>query len=268
MKLREKLWIWGQDAGSHHCTAEGNIWKLEGVNKMGPVQGCEYLGIPNCCRVVMNGRPEPPFDKEADELDGLHNVVWSIIGDSGSTRNNEETDLEEIVRIAKTHSNVTGAVMDDFMNEKRLAIFTPDRLAKMRERLHTGVEGRELKLWNVIYANEISEKLKPWLDEIDVITSWAWYAEDILKLEENYKRIKSIVGEDKPILAGCYLYDYGNSGKMPMDMMKKQVDIYYKWLREDYIRGIVVCSNCVADIGLEAADYMKDWIAEHGDEEL
>jgi len=267
-KLRDHLWIWGQDPGSHHNTVLGNIWNLPGENKMGPVEGCEYLGIPNCCRVVMNGKPEPPFDDEANKLDGMKNVVWSIIGDGGSERNNEQTDLEEIIRIAGMHENVCGAIMDDFMNEKRLAIFTPDKLAVMRERLHTGVEGREIKLWNVLYARELDEKLKPWIDEIDVVSMWAWYGEDILDLEKNFARLKAITGEDKPILAGCYMYDYGNSKQLSMELMKTQVDLYYKWLKEGYISGIIVCSNCIADIGFEASDFMKAWIAEHGDEEI
>lgn len=268
MKLRDKLWVWGQDAGSHHNTTQGNIWKLEGENKLGPVDGAEYLGIPNCCRVVMNGKPMPPFDDEADKLDSFNNVIWSIIGDGGSVRNNDETDLEEIVRIAAEHTNVCGAIMDDFMNEKRLAIFTPEKLHEMRDRLHTAIPGRELKLWNVVYCNEFADKLKDWFDEIDGATIWEWYSEEILKLEENYKYLKGLIGEDKPVMAGCYLYDYGNCCPMPMDLMKLQLDTFYKWLKEGYIQGIVFCSNCVADIGLEAADYAKAWIAEHGDEEI
>ena len=67
MKLRDTLWIWGQDAGSHHRTGN-NTWNLPGENRMGPVEGCRYLGIPNCCRVVMGGHPTPPFDAEADAL--------------------------------------------------------------------------------------------------------------------------------------------------------------------------------------------------------
>ena len=110
--------------------------------------------------------------------------------------------------------------MDDFMNEKRLAIFTPDKLAQMRKALHTAVEGRELKLWNVIYAQELDEKLKPWLDEIDVVTAWAWYAEDLMNLEKNYAGLKRIMGEDKPLLAGCYMYDYGNCKEMPSGLIR------------------------------------------------
>ena len=268
MKLREKLWIWGQDAGSHHAVGN-NVWKLPGVNRLGPVEGCAYLGIPNCCRVIMNGLPEPPFDAEADRLNGMRSVVWSIIGDGGSIRNNESTDLEEVIRIAKTHSNISGAIMDDFMNEKRMKLFPPERLAAMRERLHAALEDRKLDLWSVLYCHELSEKAVPWLRQIDRISLWAWCAEELRYLEKNHARLRELMADDpKPVLAGCYLFDYGGCRPMPMDLMKLQLDVYYRWLRAGTIDGVIFCSNTVADIGLAAADYAREWISVHGDEEL
>lgn len=50
--LRDNLWIWGHDAGCHHSGA-GLQWKIPGTNTMGPVEGAEYLGIPNCCRCFL-----------------------------------------------------------------------------------------------------------------------------------------------------------------------------------------------------------------------
>ncbi len=64
MKLREKLWLWGQDTGTHHAYHK-NEWKLPGVNRMEPAESARYLGIVNCCRVVMTGKPLPPFDAES-----------------------------------------------------------------------------------------------------------------------------------------------------------------------------------------------------------
>ena len=86
--LRDNLWIWGHDAGCHHSGA-GLQWKIPGTNKMGPVEGAEYLGIPNCCRVVFEGRPKPPFDAESEKLRSFNKVVWSVIGDTSSSRNND-----------------------------------------------------------------------------------------------------------------------------------------------------------------------------------
>lgn len=269
MKLRDTLWIWGQDAGSHHHTAQGNIWDLPGENRMGPVEGCRYLGIPNCCRVVMNGLPTPPFDGEADKLDCLRRVVWSIIGDSGSARNNEETDLEEVLRIAQRHQNVSGAIMDDFMSEERMERFPPERLGRMRHRLHTAIPGKPLELWTVLYYHEVSEAMMPWLQHVDRITLWAWRTEELRQMDEVYARLDNLTaGAPKPVLAGCYFYDYGNCKPMSADTMQLQLEYYYKRLHEGRLDGIVFCSNAVADLGLEAVRCARDWIAQYGDEEL
>lgn len=267
MKLRDALWIWGQDAGSHHNLPQGNIWKLPGVNRMGPVEGCAYLGIPNCCRVVMCGKPEPPFDGEAEKLDGLRSVVWSLIGDSGSTRNNDETDVEEIIRIAAGHPNVTGGIMDDFMNPTRMRIFTPERLAAIRERLHTAIPGRPLDFRTVLYTHEIGANAKPYLDQVDVISLWTWNGPDLNDLDENFAKLEAMM-PGKPVLAGCYFYDYGLSKPLPMDLMRLQLETYGEWLRRGRIRGIIFCSNAIADIGLETVDYAREWIAAHADDEI
>ena len=55
MKLADYLWLWGQDAGTHHAVIdkEGNpMWKIPGVNKMEPREGAEFLGIPNILKAM------------------------------------------------------------------------------------------------------------------------------------------------------------------------------------------------------------------------
>lgn len=114
MKMKERFWLWGQDTSSHQKSPTNKIWKLPDKNQMDPVQGAEYLGIPNMCRVVMNGQPEPPFDDESAKMADMRRVVWSAMGDSGSHRNDQNSDLEEVIRQAGLFSNITGAVLDDF----------------------------------------------------------------------------------------------------------------------------------------------------------
>ena len=267
MKLRDTLWIWGQDPGSHHAVG-GNAWKLPGVNRMGPLEGCRYLGIPNCCRVVMGGSPEPPFDGEADRLDCLREVVWSLIGDSGSKRNNDGTDLEEVIRVAASHPNITGGIMDDFMNPTRMKIFTPEVLAGFRERLHTALPGRPLDFWTVLYTHELTPAAVPYLAQVDLISLWTWHGRDLPALPENLEKLRSLVGTEKPVLCGCYLWDYGACAPLDPAWMAFQLDTYLAWLRERRIDGVIFCSNCIADVGIEAAETARAWIAAHGDEEI
>ena len=55
---------------------------------------------------------------------------------------------------------------------------------------------------------------------------------------------------------------------MTAEEMSYQVDLYRRMLREGRIDGIIVCSNCIADLGIEAVEYMRRYIEEHGDEEI
>ena len=111
--FRDGLWLWGQDAGAHHKPEYG--WNIPGENRMGPVEAAAYLDISNCFRVVMGGSPEPPFDAESEKLAGFDQVVWSVLGDKSSVRNDGGADdLAEVLRQAEKYPNVTGGVLDDF----------------------------------------------------------------------------------------------------------------------------------------------------------
>ncbi len=48
--------------------------------------------------------------------------------------------------------------------------------------------------------------------------------------------------------------------------MSYQLEMYYNLLKDGKIEGIILCSNTIADIGIEAVDYTRNWIAEVGDE--
>lgn len=260
MKIRDKIWLWGQTAGSHHNVVEGHeSYLLPGVNKMTPVEGAHFFGISNICRVVMGGLPALPWDGEADELDEFENVVWSVVGSSCS---GDQDTVEEVLRLRKTHTNIAGAILDDFFNtESRLAMYTPQVLAGLREKL------APLTLWSVLYEYQLDEKYKPYLAEVDKVTFWTWRAERLAELEENFAKVKDLTEGKKDILLGVYLYDYGGKKQLTDEQMKGQLEIAYRLLKAGEIKGIIICSNCIADIGLKACDIMKEWIDEHGDEE-
>lgn len=257
-RLKDNLWIWGQPAGSHHKVAN-NCWNLPGENKMGPLEGAQYLGIPNICIVTSGDDPAPPFDNLAETLKECPNVAWSIIGDASSTRySNGQTDLEEVLKIARKYSNITGAIMDDFLRPERKEVFTPELVGEYAEKLHDA----GLELWTVIYEHELIEEVKPYLDKCDVISFWTWEGQNLKDLEKNFSELKKLVNPGKKILMGCYLWDYGNSKPLSIENMQYQLETYKKWFDSGEIAGVVVCSNCIADLGIEAADYAKQWFEE------
>jgi hypothetical protein len=275
MKIKDSLWLWGQDASSHHCVGRNgeNIWKIPGINRMEPLEGAKFLGIENCCRVAMNGKPEPPFSEEAEKLKSFRKLVWSVLGDSGSARNGDMyDDLAALVEIAAKYQNITGGVLDDFFRPEgrpedtdRIARLPLSRVRKIRDSLHS-LEN-PLELWMVIYENGLYGSCRKYLELCDVITLWTWYGENLEHLEKNFSRLVKL-SPGKKHFAGCYLYDYGNCRPMPLDLMKRQCDFYYENLKNGKLQGVIICSNCVADLGLEATEYAREWVAGTGNEDI
>lgn len=259
MSLKDNLWLWGQAPNSHH--EEGNNrYHLPGRNKMTPAEGLEYFGIKNACMVVMENKPAPPFEPWAEALRGAEQVVWSVLGSGGSERtNNGGSDLSEVLKLAEQYDNIIAGVADDFMRPERMAVYTPEVVADFRRNLHETLP-RKLDFWTVIYEHEINENAKPYLDEFDVVTMWTWRANHLQELDENYTKLKKLLKE-QPILAGCYMWDYGNQKPMTMENMKRQLEVYAEWYDQGKISGIILCSNCIADLGLDTVEYTKEWIA-------
>lgn len=263
MNIADFLWLWGQDAGTHHEAVDKNgnmLWKLPGINRMTPCEGAEFFGIINMCRVTMLNKPEPPFDNEMEKLSRCKKVAWSIIGDEGSKRTNGgKSDIDEVLRLAAKYRNVTGGIMDDFFTPERRAVYTPSVLRGFADRLH----GAGLDLWTVIYEHQLDLPVDDQLKECDIVSFWTWRAENLSRLEENMSRLESKISKKQKIYAGCYMWDYGGKDIMPLETMEYQLEVYKKWLFDGRIEGIVLCSNCIADIGLEAVDFTKQWIEQN-----
>jgi len=260
-KLRDCIWIWGHPAGSHD-----KRWGIEPMHsRMTPCESAYYLGARNCIVVCYENKPEPPFDQEAMALDSLNETIWSVVGDGGSDSNAETLGhLDEILRISQKYPNIKGAIFDDFFCDERMKEYTVEKIAEVRRRLHEAPAGK-LDLWVVVYNNGLDKAKEEYLEHFDGITYWTWYGQDIEKFEENYNLMrKKCAG--KRLLLGCYLYDYGNKKQMTKEQMEFQLNRYAKAVRDGEAEGIILLSNTVADLGFEAVEFTKQWIAEHGDE--
>ncbi len=266
--LRQNLWLWGQEPGSHHTRP---FYNLPGVNRLTPAQGGQLLGIENCCRVVMENSERCPYVGEEETFSGFKQVVLSAIGAGGVERfSGERSDLEEVLRQAQLHPNVSGAVMDDFFNSVegfalngRLARHSLESVAKMKAALN-GFPQRRLDLWLVWYTYQLDFEIQPYVDLCDVVTLWTWHGRDLKHLDANLEKFVARTPHQRR-LAGCYLWNYGEGKPLTGEEMAWQLDRYLHWIKAGAIEGIVVCSNCVADIGLETVEQFKEWAAEHGD---
>ena len=276
MKIRDNIWLWGQNVMGHHQVGpkKENIWNLPGVNRMDPVEGARYFGIDSICRVVMSGKPEPPFYDEMEKLSGIRNVIWSILGDGGSDREGAHADdLESFMELTGKYPNLRGGVLDDFFRPletisapEDLARVSLERLKEIRCKLHALTPLQEL--WVVIYEAFLAENYAPYLAECDAVTFWTWNSrKNLPRLKDNLDRVFELSPGQKH-LGGLYLYDYGNSTELLPEQLKAQCDLYADYLKSGKLQGIIICSNCIADIGLAASDYVRSWVQEIGDDEM
>ncbi|WP_143072866.1 hypothetical protein [Parapedobacter indicus] len=264
--LSDRLWLWGHNAGGHHHPV--NAYNLPGDNRLGPMEACDYLGIRKCCRVALGEHgPFPPFDHEAEKLKSLKEVVWSAVGDASSKQHDgEESDLGEILRIAKYHDNITGAILDDFFivptADGRVARYTLQSIEDMRNRLH-GFQKRHLVLWLVWYIHQLDYELADYIKLFDVLTMWEWKGSNLKDLDHNIEKfVNKTPGKRR--LMGCYLWNFGEKMPMTVDQMAHQLEVCHRWIKRGDIEGIVFCANTVVDIGLESVEFTRNWISKHG----
>ena len=265
--VRDRLWIWGHQEGSHN-----GRYHLPGDSRMTVAEAAYYLDVPNALMVCFNGLPEPPqFERHAVALSSLKRVVWSVIGDSSSTRNDEKTDADEVAPLADKFPNIVGGIMDDFFvkpkeGEEKVARLDLDGLARVADRLHGAA--RRLDLWVVVYKHLLALPVAECLDLCDVLAYWTWQAAELVDLESEFDRFDAAAPGKRKVL-GCYLWDFSGGGRpMPLELMQRQCKIGLEWLKEGRIEGMVFLPSCLCDLGIDTVEWTRDWIARVGGEEL
>jgi len=144
------------------------------------------------------------------------------------------------------------------------ASLSPEQLHALGERFY---RGKKLPITAVVYVRQISPSLKPYLDEVDQVSLWTWRPADLDQLTENFAALKEL-SPGKPVLLGCYMYDFDQRQPLTVERTKMQVELGHRWLREGRIAGMIFLATPNVDVGLEAVEWTKGWIANHGDHAL
>ena len=267
--IGDRLYVWSHPAGSYN---NDPYLKGQKPSKIEPVDGVTYLGLKNTDFIRYRGVPALPFDDYYSPFRSLDRVVWSLTGADGLTSAEER---KEVFKLAANNKNITGFILDDFFKdiskEKNLddentplpASLTPKDLADLRSSLT--VNGRALPLNVVVYTHQIVPRAKPHLKHVDNITMWTWNPAQLDQLEQNLKKLEALA-PDKGILLGCYLYDFNGNAPLPVARMKQQTEMGYRWLREGRIKGMLFLGTPMVDLGLEAVEWTREWVAKVKDE--
>lgn len=141
-------------------------------------------------------------------------------------------------------------------NQPVPASMTPEQLKALREQI--AASGRKSPITCVIYTHQISPRILPHVNQVDKVAMWTWRSDDLVNLEANFETLRRIVAS-KPILLGCYLFDYGDNKQMTVDRMKGQCELGLRWLHEGKIEGMIFLASNVCDMDLPAVEWTRKW---------
>jgi hypothetical protein len=245
--VRDRLWYWGLG--------------FRGPNP--PTYPLDYLGVPNGLVIIVKNQPEPPFEPLLRQLTSVQRVVWSVLGESLSTRD----DLEAVTPLAAGFPNLVAGIMDDFFTTRaeapgQVARFTLARTREIRDRLHGAA--RPLDLWVVLYAHQLDWPVQEHLALCDLVTFWTWWAKHLPQLEENFTSFEAVASAQRKIL-GCYLWDWGDDRPLPLDLMQHQCRCGLEWLQQGRIEGMIFLPGPHPLETLETAQWVREWVKEVGD---
>ena len=264
--LRDRLWMWGHGPG----TTNG-LYNIPTGKNIDMADAIDYMGIPNVCVIRWEGKPEPPFDEYIKQFRKTKRVAWSIIdGAPQSFAQKKQWAFE----LREKMPNLIRFYLDDYFHFVKDDSYNPaagsnevltiDAIRNLHQEVKSLKQPTDVSM--VIYSDAIRDLgpgIKPHLDCCDVVSFWTWYATNLVSLEDNFRNYRKIV-PDKPTLLGIYMWDFGNSKPIPLELMTLQLDFALEKFKQGQIDGMIFHCTPLVDLGLEAVEYSKKWIAEHG----
>ena len=263
--LQDRLWMWGHDPGAYD--GPKGVYNIPLSAPMSMAEGIKSMGIPNVC-VIRGGTPNEEYRKQFKDV---KRIAWDLSGGS----NKSYYELKDYVfGLRDTMPNLTGYYLDDFFHgkpgfnkdsetEPMPASLSIDEMKQLHE--ETLAYKRRLDLAIVLYTAQLGASIKPVMKHVDTVSLWIWSGSDIQKIDENFKKYRSLV-TDKPTLLGIYMWDFGGKKELSKEFMVKQLDYAYKLYKEGQIEGLIFHCTPLCNKGLAAVDYAREWIAKHGKE--
>jgi len=258
--IGDRLWMWGHHRDSFKALlgTDERYGDLPTGTRIDMAAACKDMNIPGCFVVRWTNNPKkaelPEYMKQFKDT---KRVGFSITDSAVET-------FEEKVRLGLEYAdkmpNLTSLVMDDFFTAEGNAR-SVDEILRVREE----TARRGMRLGMVLYADNKGAKLehKTTLAAFDEITFWFWNGKNVGTIEEQVGRLKDLVGAEKPILLGQYMYDFGGKKAMPGADMERQLAATSRLLSQKAIDGVIFHCTPLVDADLDAVKVSRAWIREN-----
>jgi hypothetical protein len=167
---------------------------------------------------------------------------------------------ENVGRLAKQFSNVTGVYCDDLLGLMKRFNYGPQGFGNIRAAIRNVNDA--LKLWTVVYTHEFDQvdfwtSMRP---HIDVVTLWIWDSDHLDKMPYYVDRCRKLF-PDKPIVMGVYLRDYAKVAAIPVDRVKRQIEGIAQLISNGKLAGYTILAAVLIDGHRPQADAVRDFIA-------
>lgn len=268
--LRDRLWMWGHDTGVFD--GPDNVYNIPLSPYISMADAIKDMGIPNVC-AIRYGIPEIGY---INQFEKVKRVDWTM-----SMGNNETYQYlrEYVFKLRDEMPNLTGYYLDDFFSfsgepnfdnyEENSIKKIPPAALSIRE-IQSLYEDtinykRRINSSMVLYTHQLHPSIEPFMKYVDSVALWTWDGADIQRVEQNFNKYRSI-SPNKQTLLGIYMWDFGGKKEIDQGFMVKQLDFAHKLYMDGEIDGMIFHCTPLVNKNLEAVNYSRKWIAEHGDD--
>ena len=272
--LRDRCWLRGHDVG--FLDAPGNRWNIPVEGKADMVSACLKMGLDNL-DVIRWGNPPPEYRRP---FASLKRVTWPICGPMTERGASIDDLCEYDFALLDEMPNLIGFEMDDFFRRhlptidvqtpsgsrpSLQAAFPYDRLVSLRRRLDNSPRELGLRLSVSDELLEDENLIVPCADQATTVTFWIREGKNLRDFERLFRKYRTLL-PFKPTFLGVQLWDFGGCKPMDMDALKFQLEYGLELWHRREITGFVFSSSALCNKSLPTVEYVRQWIAVHGDE--
>lgn len=237
--IREKhTWVWG--------------YTLQNI----PERNVDYVGfVPNGCCCSLETAADymrahgVVYANTLQNLDNLTEDQFKYLKDIPEvimclTHWKYVESARKIAEFSLTHPNITGVLLDDFLEETGP---TKDMTVEEFKEVYDTVKAinPKLKMWIVKYSRHNLAKFEPYLPYIDGISNWIWVSTEHYWRYCYYDDIFWLRQTGKEIMQGVFLQNFGEDFLEPtsMEMLELGMEKIHEQFQMGRLDSWIVLQN-------------------------